>query len=1044
MKPGTKAYIFSNHQAGMRVVRAALTGLFGGVAAALLDGRQAILAVNGAMEIGLLILQTIAIAGMAGVAVGLLAVGCVLAGQRVATRFGFDPMRGATIVLTAAALPFLTYISIRLFQGGFTSRLPARTVLIIIAVLLLGAIFFLAARGVLAILAWAEKRPSTDRSVVIVIAILVLLSLAFRWADAHLYRRLYLYLHGMLGALSLGGLAIAFRIAILRERMKIWRRKLIQVAVLVMFGLTVVGARMTVEWRQTVKSAIWENTATTADVLRMVSFRSRPVQKRPTSEMRDLQKDRNRRVLEASAGDFPVFPGTNVLLVTVDALRADRLGAYGFKGRNLSPGLDGWIAEKGIVFERAYCPAPHSSFAITSLHTSRYTRDEAMLEREITYPTMAEVFKNAGYMTHSFFTKGIFFTEGEKVGHYRRNNFGFERVVHGAPPPDELTAKALDAIEHAARWGDKPSFFWVHYFNVHEPYEDTRFGDSPVDRYEGEIARMDPHVTRLVEGAEKAYGGNLLVVFSADHGEEFNDHGGYYHGSSLYEEQIRVPLVIRVPGVKPHRVTMPVSFVGVAPTLLNLAGISPPHTMIGQDLRPALFGGNTAHVAEPVFSAVMNQHMVLRWPWKLITDPSLGLYELYNLENDDCERVNLYDRRRKLADELIQEIYVWLDAIGQSENEVRTVLNLGHMQDLRAIPGLVEIARNQGALLEDRVEAIDLLGTIKDRSVTADVKTLLLDENEKVATAAALALGDLGDMCGRELILDALFADEPSIRDRAALTLGRREEPAATEALVEALGRDDVDIREQAIRMLGRLGEPCTVDALLTMLAEERTRYLTVLALGKIGDPRAYEALMDVIENEKYTDVRGYAVVALGWLEMSEAIPRLMRVLVEEPEIKWTTESLIRLGAVGRAPLFGMDISKDSHENSKGFRKCFEKPKVVHGGFLDRTFCNTKGSVARVEFFTSISGSATLIVRARHLTKEQERDVSLEIFVDSVKVGEVPLGEQFQEFRIVTSTNTWLEGRHQVQFKMEKPGSFALDHVLVLANDSGSSIIKSQ
>jgi HEAT repeat protein len=466
-----------------------------------------------------------------------------------------------------------------------------------------------------------------------------------------------------------------------------------------------------------------------------------------------------------------------------------------------------------------------------------------------------------------------------------------------------------------------------------------------------------------------------------------------------------------------------------------LLGIEPPLTMVGQDLRPAIFGGDDKHAAEPVFSSVMSHHMVIRWPWKLIVEPSLKLYELYNLKSDPLERVNMYDGKPALARELVQEIQVWLDGLAKAENEAETALNMGHMRDTRAVPGLKRLALNSGAPVRDRVEAVQLLGKMGDYSVIPVLKSIINDKNEDVAIAAALSLGVLGDSSGQDLMREALFDPNPTVRDSAALVLGRLGDDAAAPALVEALGRDDVETREQAIRALGRLGDPDTIEPLLDALTEERTRYLVVLALGMIGDQRAYGALMDVLENDRLADVRGYAVVALGWLERSEAIPRLARLLKEEPEIKWTAESLVRLGGVGKAPLFGTDASNGLKTLKSGFDRCKSKPKKIHSEFLDRTTCRTVGPTAELEFFADAPNGAVVIVRARHLIKDKGMSVPLAIQVDGVEVGRVELLGEFHELRVTTPAGTWPPGEHKVSLQLAKKGSFELDHLLVLIID---------
>jgi HEAT repeat protein len=280
---------------------------------------------------------------------------------------------------------------------------------------------------------------------------------------------------------------------------------------------------------------------------------------------------------------------------------------------------------------------------------------------------------------------------------------------------------------------------------------------------------------------------------------------------------------------------------------------------------------------------------------------------------------------------------------------------------------------------------------------------------------------------------DALFHDDPAVRDRAGLALGRLGDSTAAPALVEALGRNDLQIREKAIRILGQLADPSTTEPLLAALSELRNRYLVILALGKIGDPRAYGPLMKILDSDDRTDVRGYAVLSLGWLELPEATSRLIRILKEEPEIKWTPESLIRLGAIGKAPLFGTDIAKNLPPLKRGFGKCIEKRRIIHHEFMGRTTCQTIARVAEISFFADAPNRATAILRARHLLDDKSQTASLTIQVDGRQIGHVELIPDFQEFRIDTQPGIWSPKEHKVTLTLSKAAPFELDYFLVLA-----------
>jgi HEAT repeat protein/arylsulfatase A-like enzyme len=1025
-----------------RLLAALFLGVVAGTAAAVLDLLQARQSLQHVAEYLLLFLQAFGRSTAAGAVLAAMAVLATWVGERFAERSLGD--RAATLRHTFSALavtlmvtPGAIFVAYRLFQGGLTSRLPARTLLMVAAAFVLIALSF----GVIWIVLWRIRRSDQKRGISLSClfygGVLIGVAAIAHFVDGHFYRRLYLYLHGVLCVWTLAGFAGAVRIWLGRRLFSPAFAK-VQLWGLVVSVIAFGSALATFDHRQTVKVAAFEHTATTANLLQLFySATSKSRRGKPSAEIVALRRARAAKARTAASGEFPTFPGAHILLISVDALRADRLGVLGYTKRDLTPNIDEWVKQEAVSFERAYCSAPHSSFSITGINISRYPHDETRLNREMTYPTIAEILEENGYDTVALYTQGIFFTEGERVAHYRRSKFGFNKVFGGAPPPDELTDRTIAEIDKAVLNGEPPLFIWVHYFNVHEPYQRTTFGTSPADRYDGEIAAMDPEVVRLIEHAEAVLKKGVVIGFTADHGEEFEDHGGYYHGSTLYDEQVRVPLFIRIPDGKPRRITSQVSNVSLAPTLLRLVGVPPTPSMMGQDLRPAIFGGDEAHVKEPVFASVVNSHMAIQWPWKLIADPAIQWFQLYNLANDPKEQFNVYDRNKAIGQSLLGEIEGFLDELGKGENEARTVLNLGHMRDPRAVQGLMLLLANTGAPIADRVEAADLLGQIGEESAVPVLERTLEDKSDAVALTAALALGSFGNLSGEELLHEALFDPDPAIRDKAALVLGEHGDRAATAQLVEALGRDEVRIRERAIRTLGVLKDPTAVEPLIDALAELRSRYLTVHALGRIQDPRAFEPLMKVLEEDKRTDVRGYTVVALGYLGNQAAIPALLKVLADEPEIKWTPESLVRLGAVGEAPLFGTDVAQGMPALKSGWGRCREKPELQRGGYLDRTTCRTNGSRAEIVFDADVEERATVIVRARHLMNSSAKTALLDVRLNNTSIGQVSLIQSFQEFRLAASAESFkkIPEHNHITLKLEKSSPFEVDHVLVLSLD---------
>jgi HEAT repeat protein len=717
------------------------------------------------------------------------------------------------------------------------------------------------------------------------------------------------------------------------------------------------------------------------------------------------------------------------LLITIDALRADRMGVYGHTRRDLTPQLDKWARQEAVIFERAYCPAPHTSYSITSMHTSRYLYQESQLFLPLVYPTIAEVLGNAGYQSEAFYTQGIFFTQGEKVVHYRSTHFGFDKVHHGAPDPGPLTEYAKAAVDRIVA-GNRPGFLWVHYFNVHEPYRSTTFGTSPADRYDGEIAQADAGAANLIEYARQRLGDRLIVALSADHGEEFKEHGGDYHGSSLYDEQVRVPLMISAPGLASRRVESAVSTVSLGSTLLGLSGVPVPLSMTGEDLRPAMVTGHRS--PRPIFSSVHRKQGIVLLPHKLIVDPTLGTAELYDLHADPQERVNLFDIQRETAARLEGLLYGFMDDLGQVRTWVDAAMNLGKLRDPRAAPDLLRLAMDEDQDLEQRLGALDLLCGLVDRDAASTIAGLLADSNHMIATAAALVLSSAKDPRGACILKEALLDPDPQIRDKASLALATLGDSSAVPTLIDALGRGEMEMRQEAIRALGELRDPEAEDPLIDLLVDIKSKYLVVLALGKIGGPKAYDTLLNVLKTDPYADVRGYAVVGLGWLEDPRAIESLRKVLREDPDIKWTVEALIRLGALGDKGFHGVDARPDDPGLVRGFASCQARPRIVSSEFLGRTTCQTLGPRAELALHSNIDGESTVMISAKHLVDSADEPLPLEISIDGKVLGRVELTRELGTQRLNAPTGSFQKGKHMVRLQLIAEGAWELDHLVVV------------
>ena len=376
----------------------------------------------------------------------------------------------------------------------------------------------------------------------------------------------------------------------------------------------------------------------------------------------------------------------NLLLISLDTLRADHLGCYGYQ-RPTSPFLDR-LASQGVLFEQAYATSPWTLPSHASLFTGLYPSQHGVMTEEFSLPTdlptLAEALRGRDFATAGF-VSGIFL--GPRFGLGR----GFERyVVIPTRAKSGGSATSLGATDRVSAGGlewlaaqqGRPFFLFLHYFDIHSDYRpEPRFAalfgkpyQGPVDGstrqlraflrrqiafdaddrahlvdlYDAEIRQLDQALESLfAQLRESGEFAQTVVVVTADHGEELFDHGGVFHGRTQYQEMLRVPLIIVGPGIPSGlRIDQPVSLVDLAPTLLTSFGAPVPSAVSGRDLAPLWREGGAGWPERDLFAEANSpsdggspQRAVLRGRWKLILHEG-GERELFDLRDDPLERVN--------------------------------------------------------------------------------------------------------------------------------------------------------------------------------------------------------------------------------------------------------------------------------------------------------------------------------------------------------------------------------------------------------------------
>jgi arylsulfatase A-like enzyme/HEAT repeat protein len=938
--------------------------------------------------------------------------------------------------------PLLWLVARLLFSGGKMSRLPHQPALIVSSAVLLTCGTALALFAAEHIVAWARTAAARSRRR----ASIALLVCAFALGklDQLVLPNLYDYLHAVLSvvALAVYGLFAALMAVRAWDARRIkppWLWSGFALGAVLCFGAR--WSLSTLDHNQNVRVALG---AANLPHSRTLLLGITPWLPRVDRASAGLAKQRasaarRRRQQQQLQSDLPVLDDAHVLLITIDALRADHLGLHGY-ARHVTPELDA-LGARGVLFEHAYAQAPHSSYSLCSLMTSEYLHETLELGQSPPTATLPRVLTAAGYHTAAFYTQGIFHTAGEQLASYEQDAFGFALHEHQDRPAEQMTDRVLAEIDRTVTRGEPSALFWVHYFDVHEPYEATTLGTTDMDRYDSELLATDRAIGRLVRTAQQRLTKPLVVVITADHGEEFHEHGGVYHGSSLYEEQVHVPLIMIVPGVAPARAAVPVESIDISPTLFALLGIERPASVRGSDLRPVFVGRSIER--GPVFSAVIHKKMVVSWPYKLIADLRFGTFELYDLAHDPGERDNRADRDGERLRSMRGEVYAWLDALtplARASSKESLALEWGRLGDRRAVEPLRALLVNEAAAAATRTEAARLLGKLADPTASESLFAATHSPNGWVSAEAAIALGRMFDPRAASQLRRLVSSEDPGLRSRAAVSLGRLRDPAAVPSLIDALWvAPNPYEREEAVRWLGRLRDVRALDPLLNLLSEPHTRHLVVIAIGELGDVRAFAPLTDVLAWDRNTNVRDGAVRGLGMLEDPRALAVILPLVSDDPALRNTGESLVRLHALDSQSIGGLDLEPSTAAVS-GFARCHRGPLRHDWDYLHRTYCTTERDHATLQLNVPRSvarASQGLLVLLSVKRADSSASAPLDLVIGGQTLAAVQVDGAWSEVRWNLPPNALRPGQVRAQLRLKAAGArLHVDHLLLVPRTS--------
>ncbi|HEX8793413.1 MAG TPA: sulfatase-like hydrolase/transferase [Polyangiaceae bacterium] len=596
----------------------------------------------------------------------------------------------------------------------------------------------------------------------------------------------------------------------------------------------------------------------------------------------------------ASAADAPAdaartldWTGHDVLLLSIDALRADHVGAYGY-ARPTTPSIDA-LAADGTLFEAAYCPTPHTSYSVTSMMTGKYLRPLLALGLGEDSDTWAQDLRLYGWRTAAFYPPAVFYIDEDRFPRFEQQQLGFEYAKVEFADPALREQQVAGYLQTAPR--DKPLFLWVHFFEPHEPYvihEGHVFGKAgDVDSYDSEVATADEGVGRIVRLMRDQRPGAVVMV-TADHGEEFGEHGGRYHGTTVYEEQVRVPLVVVGPGVKRGaHVSTVVQTIDLLPTTLSALGIPRPPRVRGRDLGKLLAGQGSDDPGF-AFAETDGYALVASGPDRLVCERRAAACALYRPEDDPGEQ------RDRSAEDVARFMTLKADlhAVERDQGRYETAGGPAWPEALRrGIMGDPDAAIDVASLLDDadvgiRRKAAEVCFALRSPLTAPYLRRALAhDEDREVRRWSLLALVRIGG----ETVPPAaeVLLSDPSRdwRRRAALTLAERGSnfeacdvlaawwkevvPATTEQADGEPAQLGLDLAH-AQELLGATGKArcrAAVPSLLRALADVRARPYVAEALGRIGDDRARGPLKALLATEPYVTTRPYearALLALG------------------------------------------------------------------------------------------------------------------------------------------------------------------------------------
>jgi arylsulfatase A-like enzyme/Tfp pilus assembly protein PilF len=530
----------------------------------------------------------------------------------------------------------------------------------------------------------------------------------------------------------------------------------------------------------------------------------------------------------------------NVLVITLDTIRADRLGAYG-NPRIRTEFVDD-LADRGILFENCIAPTPLTLPSHTSLFTGTYpvfhgVRDNGNYVVPKELKTMAELLSDAGYRTGAFVGAFVLSSRwglDQGFESYTEPQGGYDPKLISF---SQIQRRAEDVVDDAISWlgqeREGPWFAWVHLYDPHLTYDPPpAFArEYPDDPYLGEVAYADAELGRLQAFLETSgLDANTLVIFAGDHGEGLGDHGEHDHGLLLYQTTSRVPLIIHHPeapssGVRREEV---VSLVDILPTVIEAIGVEYPEEIQGQSLWP-LIGGEGAFDERPVYGETHYPKLHFGWsPLTALQNRQFQLIqssdpELYDLENDPHQNQNIFATNPSVAERMTGDLEDLIEQLGQGAVEAASAPDADTIAKLAAL-----------GYVTSRVEATEGLST----GDLPSPRSMLWLYNLLMAANNAIAEGNEAE--GERKLLELLEANNSLVDGWVSLGKLYRNQGRMAEAL-EAF-REANEKRPQDPFLVSRLAN-ALISAQQPAEAEQHLLYAMARVMENTGRPAEAEDL---------------------------------------------------------------------------------------------------------------------------------------------------------------------------------------------------------